>query len=42
MADVLDKVTEVSELVLASGFRSIGIPNDVATALAKIIVGLVL
>jgi hypothetical protein len=35
-------IQQVSELVLASGFRSLSLPSDVASALAKIIVALVL
>jgi hypothetical protein len=42
IADFLDTVSQVSELVLASGFRSLSLPSDVASALAKIIVALVL
>ena len=42
IADFLDTVSEVSEAILASGFRSMGMPSDVASALAKVIVGLVL
>ena len=42
IADFLDTVTEVSEAILASGFRAIGLPSDVASALAKIIVFLIL
>jgi hypothetical protein len=42
IADFLDTVSEVSEAVLASGFRALGMPSDVASALAKIIVALVL
>ncbi|WP_153122813.1 hypothetical protein [Peribacillus tepidiphilus] len=42
IADFLDTVSEVSVAVLASGFRALGMPSDVASALAKIIVALVL
>lgn len=42
IANFLDTVTSVSEAILASGFRGLGMPSDVADALAKIIVALVL
>ena len=42
IADKLDEITEVSILVVASGLRSVGLPDDVAKALAKIIGAFVL